>query len=122
MPPEKRSIVITFLNTIGGVSGLLSIAILVFWGGAWIEKVSAHEKWIGEANRIGLVEKVMANDGRLTKVENSGTTDMQKHKAQDDDRDMMQNDRLEKLEAAISKLGTIEMKLDKVLERVIIGK
>ena len=98
MSETKKMNFMAVLNAVGGVSGIMSIGLVIFSGGT-------------------LVEKVRGMDVRLQAVESSGTGSFKSHQTQDDERDAMQNIRLEKLEAAVNALPRIESKLDRLIER-----
>jgi hypothetical protein len=98
MSENRKSNLMAVLNAVGGISGILSIGLVIFSGGS-------------------LVEKVRGMDVRLNVLESGGTGNFRAHEARDDDRDAAQNVRLDKLEAAINALPRIESKLDRLMER-----
>lgn len=81
------------LNFVGGVSGLLALGAIVFWGGA-------------------LVEKVRSLDGRVAAIEALGSTSLQKHIASDEKIDEAHSARLRMLEDSISLIHRIDTKVE----------
>lgn len=76
---ERKTTVIGVFNAIGGLSGLLSISLLVWNGGKLVAKVDNHEE-------------------RISRVETSGSVGLQKHEALDDQRVSDMRLRLNRLE------------------------
>lgn len=64
---ERKPTIIGLFNAVGGLSGLLSISLLVWNGGKIVAKVDNHED-------------------RINRVEVSGSVGLQKHEALDDQR------------------------------------
>jgi hypothetical protein len=98
MSENRKSNLMAVLNAVGGISGILSIGLVIFSGGS-------------------LVEKVRGMDVRVQTLEATSGPSFHAHEAKDDDRDAAQNLRLEKLEAAVNALPRIESKLDRLIER-----
>lgn len=104
---ERKGTIIGLLNLCGGISGLLSIAALIFFGG-------------------GLVEKVRALEVRMTVVERDTGPVAREHIKLDELRDETTRDRLQSHEEAIKAFSRIEadvreisVKLDALKERTV---
>lgn len=96
MKNEQRGLAVTvadILNFVGGVSGMIALATLVFMGGA-------------------LVEKMKALDIRVTAIESGGSSTLKSHVAADEKMDEAINARLRMLEENILSLHRIETKLE----------
>lgn len=96
MKNEQRGLAVTvadILNFVGGVSGMIALATLVFMGGA-------------------LVEKMKALDIRVTAIESAGSSTLRSHVAADEKMDESINARLRMLEENILSLHRIETKLE----------
>lgn len=96
MKQEQRGVAITIadiLNFVGGVSGLVALATLVFMGGS-------------------IVEKIRTLDIRVTAIENAGSSTLRSHIAADEKMDESINARLRMLEENILALHSIETKLE----------
>lgn len=96
MKNEQRGVAITIadiLNFIGGVSGLIALATLVFMGGS-------------------IVEKIRTLDLRVTAIESAGSSTLRTHIAADEKMDESVNARLRMLEENIVSLHRIETKLE----------
>lgn len=96
MKQEQTKVAVTFadiLNFIGGVSGLIALATLVFMGGS-------------------IVEKIRSLDLRVTAIESAGSATLRTHIAADAQMDESINARLRMLEENIVSLHRIETKLE----------
>jgi hypothetical protein len=76
-------------NFVGGISGLLSIGLLIFRGGALLQVVSDHDR-------------------RIIQMENGGSSLAREHIKLDDERVATLKDRTSKLEAVMALIPNIE--------------
>lgn len=70
---EQKKTLAAIFNFIGGVSGLISIAIILLKGGMLLQKVDGHETRLNNieaTGSIGLREHVKMDDERVTDVRN----------------------------------------------------
>ena len=86
---KRADMVKEIFNLIGGLSGLLSIALLVFKGGVLLQTVDDHDR------RIGVMEQ-------------GGSSMAREHIKLDDERVQSLKDRTAKLEAIMSSIPNIE--------------
>jgi hypothetical protein len=86
---KRADMVKEIFNLIGGLSGLLSIALLVFKGGVLLQTVDDHDR------RIGVMEQ-------------GGSSMAREHIKLDDERVTSLKERTAKLEAIMSSIPNIE--------------
>lgn len=86
---KQTNKIVALMNLVGGVSGILALATMIFYGGA-------------------LVEKIRGMDVRLTAVEINGSIQLQKHIVTDDQRTMDELQRLKEVEEAIKRMVNME--------------
>ena len=68
MNGEPKALFASTFNFLGGISGLISIVIIIWKGGALNQKVESHETRIGnieQTGSIGLREHVKGDDERV---------------------------------------------------------
>jgi predicted membrane chloride channel (bestrophin family) len=98
---ERRTLVASVFSAVGGVSGVIAIALVIWRGGAMAENQRFHEV------RLTTMEGIMNNAGSLG---------LQKHVAIDDARSAVDEQRIERLEAAIAVVVRLEAKVDALKE------
>ena len=99
MSNERKSMVTQIASAVSTVSGLASIAIIVFYGGALAETVKVHEA------RIGAIEA-------------KGSRSAESHIMLDDARDDRIQARISFLESELKPIPRIEAKLDSLKEKL----
>ena len=86
---NRANMVKEIFNLIGGLSGLLSIALLVFKGGVLLQTVNDHDR-------------------RIVQMENGGSSMAREHVKLDDERVTSLKERTAKLEAIMASIPNIE--------------
>lgn len=94
---ERRNLVAAMLSAVGGVGGLVAIALVIWRGGALAQVVEGLEV-------------------RVARIEINGSNGLQIHEAKDDQRVADIQHRLDRLESMLTTVARIETKLDLVKE------
>ncbi len=110
MSENHRDIAGKVFNFLGGLSGLLSIALIIWKGGVLWQMVADHDRRITNVEQrgsIGLIEHVKLDDERVGAIKSE----------QAQDREIRQR-LLESVNSVVSDVKVINTKLDAIKEQI----